>query len=265
MDEETVKLLDHLAEHTLALVQNPEAPVHAEIGGIYRRLGRTDDALDLVRAGTRRHPSFAPGFALLGRLQRETGDAQHAAASLEKALALAGEDTALLFDLAQVRFQLGEEQNCRSLLERLLALDPAHLEGKALLERLGPEPKPEAGRGESSWEKKPFATATLAEIYVKQGYLNRALQVYEQLAAAAPESHRLQQRIAALRQQVSGQEESRVLPEEQESSSLPATALQGRSTIERAGLPAQENPDLRIVQELERWLRAIAQRRENVR
>jgi tetratricopeptide (TPR) repeat protein len=44
----------------------------------------------------------------------------------------------------------------------------------------------------------PFVTETMAELFVKQGFRDQALEVYRQLLAANPDDARLQQRIADL-------------------------------------------------------------------
>ena len=46
----------------------------------------------------------------------------------------------------------------------------------------------------------PFVTETMAELYLQQGFRNEALEVYEQLAAAAPDDSALHDRVEELRQ-----------------------------------------------------------------
>jgi hypothetical protein len=46
----------------------------------------------------------------------------------------------------------------------------------------------------------PFVTETMAELYVKQGFREQALDVYKLLLAASPESERLKERVAELQQ-----------------------------------------------------------------
>ncbi len=55
---------------------------------------------------------------------------------------------------------------------------------------LPPEPPPVAA--------KPFVTETMAELYLKQGFRDKSLDVYRQLLAASPHDERLRARIAEL-------------------------------------------------------------------
>jgi hypothetical protein len=47
--------------------------------------------------------------------------------------------------------------------------------------------------------QRPFVTETMAELYLKQGFRQEALSVYEQLSGAAPGDERLSARVASLR------------------------------------------------------------------
>jgi len=47
--------------------------------------------------------------------------------------------------------------------------------------------------------QRPFVTETMAELYLKQGFRQEALSVYEQLSSAAPGDERLSSRVASLR------------------------------------------------------------------
>ena len=48
-------------------------------------------------------------------------------------------------------------------------------------------------------EHRPFVTETMAELYLKQGFRQEALSVYERLSAGAPDDARLSSKVASLR------------------------------------------------------------------
>ncbi|HEU4721851.1 MAG TPA: tetratricopeptide repeat protein [Gemmatimonadaceae bacterium] len=48
-------------------------------------------------------------------------------------------------------------------------------------------------------EQRPFVTETMAELYLKQGFRQEALSVYEQLSTSSPSDERLAAKVAALR------------------------------------------------------------------
>lgn len=57
-------------------------------------------------------------------------------------------------------------------------------------------------------EKDPLTTATLAELYVSQGYPKKALQIFRELLDADPENSELISRIHTLKQEIDEDEES---------------------------------------------------------
>ena len=57
------------------------------------------------------------------------------------------------------------------------------------------EPSPDAGLA----EPRPFVTETMAELYLKQGFRQEALSVYEQLSGARPDDERLREKVGSLR------------------------------------------------------------------
>lgn len=67
----------------------------------------------------------------------------------------------------------------------------------AELSLIGETPAPTPPRVTPS---QPFVTETMAELYVKQGFREQALDVYKLLLAASPESQRLRDRVAELQQ-----------------------------------------------------------------
>ena len=61
-----------------------------------------------------------------------------------------------------------------------------------------PEPAPPPGSPPRVTPSQPFVTETMAELYMKQGFREQALDVYKLLLAASPESQRLRERVAEL-------------------------------------------------------------------
>ena len=51
-------------------------------------------------------------------------------------------------------------------------------------------------------EARPFVTETMAELYLKQGFRQEALSVYEQLSTASPSDERLSAKVEALRAEI---------------------------------------------------------------
>jgi len=54
---------------------------------------------------------------------------------------------------------------------------------------------------------RPFVTETMAELYLKQGFRQEALSVYEQLSASSPSDERLSARVVSLRAEIAAASE----------------------------------------------------------
>jgi tetratricopeptide (TPR) repeat protein len=75
-------------------------------------------------------------------------------------------------------------------------------EASAALPWLVAEPEPSAAQVEDDFApapaQRPFVTETMAELYLKQGFRDQALSVYQQLSAASPDDSRLSARVQTL-------------------------------------------------------------------
>ena len=109
----------------------------------------------------------------------------------------------------------------------------------------------------------PLTTATLAEIYLAQGFHDQALKIYRDLADAAPENDELPQRIAEIERLKSASVDTHL--------SAGSTAAAGEAPSELfpvAMSPSRlfsgsgpETGDERTVATLEKWLQSIERRR----
>ena len=96
--------------------------------------------------------------------------------------------------------------------------------------------------------RNPLTTATLAELYVSQGFLERAIVIYQELLAVDPENHAYRLRLAELR---TVQERQKV---ESSSPHPVAPTAQAETAVPKSSVDA----------ELYRWLENIRRRRDGV-
>ncbi|MEO7502785.1 MAG: tetratricopeptide repeat protein, partial [Gemmatimonadaceae bacterium] len=107
-------------------------------------------------------------------------------------------------------------------------------------------------------ESGPIVTRTLAELYLQQGYIEPALEIYRQLAEQEPDDRGLQARIEeistdvesiAAREEAEAAPEMAVAGESQDESALPAVAAEtttgvgAEATIEGGSTPASAATD----------------------
>ncbi|HTP65749.1 MAG TPA: tetratricopeptide repeat protein [Geobacteraceae bacterium] len=127
--------------------------------------------------------------------------------------------------------------------------------------------------------KDPLTTATLAELYVSQGFPERALEIYRELLAEDPENDELKERLAAVEKELNALPAPAGEELDETAHSGPATDKQEEATL--AVLPAlMEAPDgastaaladggsqsravyeEQIIHTLEMWLENIKRRR----
>jgi len=103
----------------------------------------------------------------------------------------------------------------------------------------------------------PLSTATLAELYVSQGFLKRAVTIYRELLETEPDNEHLKQRMVELkeavdRDQVSAREHA--LDDLSPEGAAVPTALTPIETVEAGSTDS-------VLRTLEQWLANIGRRR----
>lgn len=103
---------------------NPEGLVFARLADAYRRCGRRERALELLREGLERHPDYATGHLIQARTLREEGRPADAARSFRRVLELDAENLVALRSLAELAAERGDMEEARRWADRLERADP---------------------------------------------------------------------------------------------------------------------------------------------
>jgi len=300
-------LLGKIAAYTEILAKDPKSTIFVSLSEAYRKMGMLDDAHQIISKGLETHADFSPAHIVLARILCQQGEYSASEASFKMALEYDPESLAALVGYARLHILLGKEAEARQLLLEARELSPADPVINKLLLSL-PEEEPEGvtepvetqpvvtedasiedvaedeqeAEGESSVP--PLASATLAELYQKQGLTDQALEVYRQLSTEDPDNLELRRRIRDLEegqtavdidQSPEVAESEELEPQETpvaeaEEPSAPATeddqapAVEADSplaTVAASGLTPQ---DEKALETLNGWLDSIQQRRENV-
>ncbi len=171
----------------------------------YRRLGRLAEAERVCREGLQRHPNYHSARVLLGRALLDLDRLEEAAEEFCKVLQAEPQNLLAGRLLAGIYRSQGRWAEALETFRHLQAYYPDDAEVRAQVYQLerGPEAPPAASSGAPS-DRGPtqsdgaLATNTLAEIYLRQGLVDRALAVYENMLRADADNQAVRRRIAEI-------------------------------------------------------------------
>lgn len=280
-----VALLGKMAGYIEMLVKDPYSTVFASLSDIYRTFSLHEEAVAVAQKGTELLPSYAPGFVSLGRALAETGEPAAASEAYRRALVLEPSNLAALTGLASCCLACGQGDESLSLLKQAQSIDPddevviqlfpvvkklaAVTSASFPVPRAQPADTPlrDVSPSISKEHPKPvaivtpplppIATATLADIYLKQGFFERALKVFADLLAEDPDNVEIRRRYDELRQQLSA-------PSKMESTESVTTLPGDVEPPELTRLLPDGDGKGTLVALYGRWLDAITRRRANV-
>ena len=213
----------------------------------YRRLGRLADAERICREGLQKHPTYHSARVLLGRTLLELDHLEEAAEEFKAVLEAEPQNLLAGRLLAGIHRNQGRWSDALETFRRLQTFYPDDADVRAQVYQLerGPEEqdsRARSGAGPAASEDHPLATNTLAEIFLGQGLVDRAVAVYENMLRADPDNQGVRRRIAEI---LSGEPApSAPVPE------LPAPTP--REAAREAILPQR-----RVIEGLQEWLIAI--------
>lgn len=223
-----IALLGKMAGYIEMLVKDPYSTVFAALSDIYRTFGLHEEAVAVAQKGSEMVPTYAPGFVALGRALAEKGDPAGASIAYRQALLLDPVNLAALTGLASSCLGCGQSAEALALLTQAQSINPADEVVKQLfpvVKKLVSIPvsapgvqntfvpplevtkvigQEESERVVGATPLPPIATATLADIYIQQGFLERALKVFGDLLAEDPGNTEIRRRYDELLLQING-------------------------------------------------------------
>jgi tetratricopeptide (TPR) repeat protein len=133
----------------------------AQLAESYRKLGRLDDALDVLRAHLTDRPNYVSGLVVLGRCLLDQQSDAEARETFERVLAVDAEHIIALKALGEIAERAQQIGAARGWYQRLLDIDPMNEDAAAALSRLpagGEAPSPvEAPQMPAAAEEVPAA------------------------------------------------------------------------------------------------------------
>jgi hypothetical protein len=209
-----------------------------------RLQGQGDEAIATLKGGLARRPDALPARLLLGQVYLEKGLISEAKEELERVSREIEECFSVYRILSQVYLQEKDVDRALEALRKTLCFQAAGgggprkvtplemglLHGSSHPPFAPPVPPPvvpgapssgTASKQQSAGEPEKGAsgairTDTLADIYVQQGHLDRALSVYLEILAREPENAAVQEKYEALKRRVQGTRRAKVRKRVQE-------------------------------------------------
>lgn len=292
-------LLGKIAAYTEILAKDPKSTIFVSLSEAYRKMGMLDDARQVVEVGLGGHPDFSPAHIVLARILCQQGEYNESETSFEKAIYFDSKNLAALVGYSRLNILLNKEEKARELLLEARNLSPADpIINKLLLSlpqessvvtpeveivtevEVSSQPSPEDEYVPSDYDHtanvgSPLASSTLADLYLKQGLTQQALDVYRQLSDTEPDNLLFRRKIRDLEDELNGVGGPQVVVntevevESQQSTQDTVETIDDElvdvSCAETVLADScQTQADDKLIATLNRWLVSIQQRRENV-
>ena len=276
-------LIGKIGSYLQIVTKDPSSTAFVPLAEAYRQIGLLDDALEAARFGTEMLPHFSPGFSTMGRILGQMGRLDESMSAYTRALSIDRQSQAALVGLSRLHLIRGERDQARKILQQAKEFHPDDEKISDMLVALDlPRPWADIKQASRAQEQspshesapgEPIATATLAEIYVKQGLLDKALEVYQGILAQSPENESARKRIMQLQEMLGADvqpaAEDVQVPEEplQELSAVVAVVEEpvvSTSTSMQESPVTHEPKDASPLAVLQRWLSVIKNGRSNV-
>src|SRR5512134_4023717 len=120
--------------------QDDPARVFAQLADVYRRGGRIDEAVAMLREHLEARPNYVSGLIVLGRCLLDQRKDAEARETFERVIAIDREHIIALRALGEIGERTGDPGGARLWYQRLLDVDPMNEEAEAALGRLASAP-----------------------------------------------------------------------------------------------------------------------------
>ncbi len=166
------------------------------------------EAIETCSSGLRLHPHDLRARVILGLSYLRTGELDRAETELLKAKEMLEINTAIYQALAELYDKRGDSEQAIHYQQLFETIHPSE---QAAVAMEPADPEVESVVEEVAREESEMATATVAEIYVQQGHLDKAVEVYREILETAPETEGVADRLAELEKQMGEAQVARTL------------------------------------------------------
>ncbi|MDE0332431.1 MAG: tetratricopeptide repeat protein [Nitrospinae bacterium] len=227
------------------LEQYPSSAAFFPLASLLLEKDEVEQAENLLKSGLATYPNYAAAGVLLGEILISKNEHEQASRFLIKALEIAPWNISAQRLLAECHAKEGDEVDAQVALRAVNMFETDEVAPQSLSSDVEIDSAPVVGPEEESGE---VATPALAELYIAQGHLDKAKDVYERLLKSEPAKVEWNERIAAIREQISQYENvdaSTGYPGTEENLDFIAGEVKGE-----ADMPAEAKPDVVTSEEM---------------
>jgi tetratricopeptide (TPR) repeat protein len=179
------------------LARDPASLAFAQLADLYRKAGRTRDAIALCRNGLTRYPHYTTARLILAKALVADGQLAPAQVELEAILEMSPKDVQCHRLAAEIQRRLGHIDEAVRHLEAAVALDPSDRESQGLLSLLRAAAPPS---GETTGLARvltddTFATVTFGALCLEQGCVEEAAQIFTRILRKNPDHREARDRL----------------------------------------------------------------------
>ena len=190
------------------LEDDPDSLVFAPLADAYRKAGNLNEAFFICKKGLEKHPTYTSARVVLGRIYQEQGKSEDAVSEFKKVLEVDSENLMAHSLLGSICIEKGDFQAAIEEYQKILSLNPDDDSAQASLKQaiekaagdqkkqeLIPEKKIIEADGKIS-PKENTTSLTIAELYLKQGHLDKAIEVFQEILAKDPQNLMIRQKLS---------------------------------------------------------------------
>jgi Flp pilus assembly protein TadD len=185
-------LLAAMRRHEERLARDPNSLAFAQLADLYRKGGRTVDAIALCRDGLSRYPQYTTARLILAKCLLTDGRLDELETEVAVLLQTAPKDVQCLRLAAEMERRRGNVDAAAEHLEKVVRLDPTDRESRTLLGLLRADPQAgvELAGLARVLRDDTFATMTFGAACLEQGCFDEAAAVFTRLLRKDPNDSR---------------------------------------------------------------------------
>lgn len=167
--------------------RDPTSLVFAQLADLYRKAGRTGEAIALCRDGLARYPHYTTARLILAKTYLARDDFDAALAELGSILEVSPRDVQSHRLAAEIHRRCGRLDDAIAHLEQAVALDPGDRESRSLLGLLRASAPAESSGLHRVLADDTYVTLAFGSLCLEQGLLDEAASVYTRMLRKNPE------------------------------------------------------------------------------